>query len=106
MEVRDPLSPYPGWPHEAALKRIHYVAIQWLHMGGHRHRHLHRAPGAQARGARVGINRRFGLCGGLENRRSFALKEGELAHAVSSAHSSVSGKASTPSARGKRSLPP
>jgi hypothetical protein len=71
------------------------------------HRQLQRAPGVEAGRARIGMYRRLGFRSGLEDSGPFALEEGELAHGdASSAHSSVSGNASTPSASGKRSPPP
>lgn len=47
---------------------------------GPRHRQLERAPGVETSRARIGVHRRLGLAGGLEDARPFALEERELAH--------------------------
>jgi hypothetical protein len=71
---------------------------------GPAHRQLQRAAGLEAGRARIGVHRGFRLRSRLEDSRPFTLEKGDLAHGdASSAHSSVSGNASTPSASGKRS---
>ena len=52
-------------------------------------RQLRRAPGLEARGARIGVHRGLGLRGSFEHRRPLDLQEGELAHGALS-HSTVS----------------
>ena len=47
---------------------------------GPAHRQLQRAPGVEARRARIGMNGRLGSRRGVEHRGPFTLEEGELAH--------------------------